>query len=133
MADAARQDYLRKEASILAEKIPELQKPEYSKSFMAKAVTTAQAYGYTPNEVGDVVDHRAFLVLEDARKWREYQAKLGNPSAKEVAVRPLLKAGKAPTKVMSSLKRFQEQAAQKAKASGKVEDVAVTLLQRGRR
>lgn len=43
----------------------------------------AFAYGYTPEDLSGVTDHRVLLILDDARKWREAQAGLSD--AKDAA------------------------------------------------
>lgn len=57
---------------------------------------TAYAYGYTPEDLSGVTDHRVLLILDDARKWREAQS--GISDAKDAARRnrresPTLKPG----------------------------------------
>jgi len=133
LAEQARQEHIRNESLALAKKIPELRDVEKSKVFMSKAADTAKVFGYTPHEVASALDHRVFLVLEAAGKWLDHEASQKKVMDKEVTVKPLLKAGKATKSPASSLKRLQDLARAKAKETGKVEDVAATLLVRGRR
>jgi len=129
----AKQKYLTEQAYALAEKVPDLRDPEKAQAVMGKLSQAAVAYGYTPEEVAMVMDHRALLVLKDAAEMQEIRAArakikepgLRAPEQKKILMRP--KAGQTAT-VQS--KRLETELRNRAMKSGKPEDVAATLLVR---
>lgn len=49
--------------------------PDWNDQLASKINTFGQTtYGFTPDELGQVADHRMVTVLNDARQWREHQA-----------------------------------------------------------
>jgi hypothetical protein len=125
----AQERFVESEAMSLRTKMPELNDPDKAKAIMGKLTTAAEHYGYTPQELAGVMDHRAMLVLRDAARYRDLVAKKAELSGK---VEPA-----APTKTLrtiaaqpaaQSTQRKEQAIINRAKASGKVEDVALTLL-----
>ena len=82
-AVGATRESLVREYQHLQTKVPELRTPEGHKAFFAKAEAAGAHYGLTPQDVHGIQDHRALLVLADAAKWRDLQAK--KPAAVERA------------------------------------------------
>lgn len=74
-AQTARNEALATEYRTLQSKVPELRTPEGHKAFFARAEAAGAHYGLSPQDVQGIQDHRALLVLSDAAKWRELQAK----------------------------------------------------------
>lgn len=130
---AALIEYSKQEAYILGQKDPEFADPVKAPQAMKRLSDGAKEYGYSPQEVYGVTDHRALLVLKDALEMRALRAqqKMGIKEAK-VAPRPLMKPGaKVPTARSQQQKQMDALRA-KAKETGRVEDVAATLIIRGR-
>lgn len=67
----------------LQDKVPEIRTPEGHKAFFAKAEAAGAHYGLSPQDVQGIRDHRALLVLADAGRWRDLQAR--KPAAVERA------------------------------------------------
>jgi hypothetical protein len=82
------------EAERLYEAMPELRKPETYQQFWAKAVETVADYGYTPEDLDQVDDHRTYLVLRDAMAFRDLKRKVAMARTK-VAGRPPVLQGSA--------------------------------------
>ena len=78
-------------------------------------------YGFTPEELGQVVDGRLILLLRDAYMYRK-NSSVARKRAKE-APTTTLKAGTATTKKTRGSQKLK-QARVKAAKSGKVSDVA---------
>lgn len=131
LSSEAQQRYTRDEAEKLMLKMPDLADPKKGKALMGRMVTAAQHYGYTPEEVDAVIDHRAMTVLHDAMLYRELvsrrKATTGEqPSARKVMVKP----SAAKPGMQTQKKRLDAQVLKRARDSGKPEDVAQTLLVR---
>jgi len=70
-----REKHLEGETARLLEIIPEWKDPEAAKAEKAKLVAYAEkTYGFTPEELGNVVDHRPLVLLRKAMLWDAMQA-----------------------------------------------------------
>jgi len=132
--NAALVEYSRNEAYILGQKDAEFADPVKAPQAMKRLSEGATAYNYTPQEVYSVTDHRALLVLKDALRWREYEArqKTATKEAKTVP-RVLMKPGVKKTPGASQYQKQMNALRAKARETGRVEDVAATLIVRGPR
>lgn len=76
-ADAARgfQQYVELEEAKLLDALPDMKEPEKAKVLRGKLIEHAKAYGFTPEELGRVVDHRVVLLLHDAMQFKTTTAK----------------------------------------------------------
>jgi len=135
----AADEYVAKETETLISKMPHMRDPVKAKKQVERFQRTGSAYGYTPEEIGGVADHRAFLVLEDAAKWRAYKAKLekakqdptnaDNPATK--APKTVIRGSQNATAASIAARRKQNEAVRrKAEASGEPDDIAQLLLVR---
>lgn len=126
----AMQRLIQSEAQELASKLPEMKDPKLAAKLKEKFVSVAGEYGYTPQEVGTVVDHRALLVLRDAIKWRDYQANKEKvlKSGKDDAYKKVRMKSTSKSSGQQSSKRLADKLRAKARQTGRVEDVAATLL-----
>ena len=125
--------YLTDQAKELTTKWPEMGSPETARPIMESLTKTASQYGYTQQELESVTDHRALLVLKDAMKYRALQAKKAEAKAKVVPV--VVKTMQRPptsttVRPLAAKPKADIQAMNRARQTGKPEDVAMTLLQR---
>jgi hypothetical protein len=128
-ADAMAQ-LTQQEAHKLVEKLPELKNPKQGKILKERFVSAAAKYGYTPDEIGTVIDHRALLALNDAAKWQDHIKKREKmrTSGKKQGVKDIkLKPGKGSTPATTS-KRLADKLRSKAIRTGHPDDVAATLI-----
>lgn len=79
------------EARKLIEAIPDLADPNKGERVRASLLRAASDYGYSSDEIGQVMDSRALRVLHDAAKWRELQAGKAVVAQKVAAAKPVLK------------------------------------------
>jgi hypothetical protein len=129
LIEQATDAYTTQEARALIKSIPEFADAEKAAPMMQKLANAASAYGYTPQEVGAVMDHRAMLVLRDAMKYQELMNGKQQTVKKTVPSTALLRPNAAKSnKPMSTAKKLQEGLRKKAMATGKVEDVAALLM-----
>ena len=93
-AQTAQREALATEYRTLQSKVPELRTPEGHKAFFAKAEAAGAHYGLSPEDVRGIQDHRALLVLSDAAKWREMQAKVPAAVKRAQAAPPIRAAAR---------------------------------------
>lgn len=68
------QAYQQEQMTLLESKVPEWSTPEArQKSLAEMSPVFSEAYGITPQELGNVVDHRQLLIARDAWQWRKLQ------------------------------------------------------------
>lgn len=116
-------------ATKLFAAIPELKVPEKQKEWAGKAQSTlSKDYGFTDQEIASVTDHRLLLVVNDAMKYRELQAK--KPVVEDkLKNAPPLQAGKRSTPQEQKAK-LNEEAMKRLNRTGRVEDAASIIKQR---
>lgn len=121
----AQQVYLKKEMEQLQKVIPEFSDPNKAKTIRDKLVTNgSNYYGYSAEEIGMVMDHRAIRVLNDAIKYREIMEGK-NKAVKKASKKRVVKAGA--KKVDDSTRKIRQKQMAKFKQSGNIND-AVSLI-----
>jgi uncharacterized phage infection (PIP) family protein YhgE len=118
---------LTQEMEKLTEKIPEFKDPEKAGKFKEDLVRTAnEFYGYAPEDLQGVTDHRALMVLADAMRWRKSQANKSKAEQKASKARPVIKPQ---AKRTADPKRKQvQQSKSKLKKSGSVDDALALMF-----
>jgi uncharacterized phage infection (PIP) family protein YhgE len=118
---------LTQEMEKLTEKIPEFKDPEKAGKFKEDLVKTAnEFYGYAPEDLQGVTDHRALMVLADAMRWRKSQANKSKAEQKASKARPVIKPQ---AKRTADPKRKQvQQSKSKLKKSGSVDDALALMF-----
>jgi hypothetical protein len=121
------QETIRTEYAKLIDAIPEWKDEAKFKAAAQKMQTGSTEYGFTPEEVAGIVDHRMVRVLHDAIRYRELQK--GAPAVtKKVAQAPTtLKPGAKPDQNASSEAARQKQRA-RLKQTGSVDDALALLF-----
>ena len=122
------------EAKLLVEKIPEL-KPTGDKNkdkeaidkFRSDLTSEMTYYGFNPEDLATITDHRAISVLNDAVKWRKLQSNKVNVGKKVENARPVVKAG-VKQRGTEGKAKAERVALDKMKSTGNVDDVARYLL-----
>jgi hypothetical protein len=115
------------EAQRLLEAIPALRDPQKAPEIRDLFLEGARAYGFSDAELGAVTDHRMLVVLADAAKWRRMKAQAGKAPPPKAAVKPMA-AGAASQAKVGAPGRAQAAAMQRARQTGRPEDVALTML-----
>lgn len=90
LQNAQMNDHLNRELESLLNKHPDFRADEAKlKTAIDNTRKTAvEYYGFTPDEVKVIQDHRYVDVLNDARQWREYQANLKAAQTKKAVATP---------------------------------------------
>lgn len=125
---AIQRQQLAQEAERLKAAIPEIADPEKGTRLKQAMAETARKAGYSDEEVAQVFDHRAILILDKARRWDELQASKGKAKKKAQGARPVVKPGARPKTNPDQAAR--EKARQRFTKEKSV-DAAVELLLKG--
>jgi hypothetical protein len=124
---AKTQDQLAQETKALVERIPSLATPEGWRAFKAEATDiSGKAYGFAPEEIEGITDHRYVLALKDAIEYRKLQGKkMEAVRAAKAAPSPVRAAARpAPNR---STQQTQKVLTERARQTGSVEDIAALL------
>jgi hypothetical protein len=115
------------EMTKLLEIMPDLKDPSKGKVMRDQMLSVGTEYGYGPEEISAIVDHRAIRVLEDARKYREIVAGKSKAVAKasqKKRSQPLRAGSK---KAGSSQKELRNKQG-RLKKSGSIDDAVAMIL-----
>lgn len=123
----AKKTYLQHEMQVLQQKIPEFSDAKKASKIKERLVRVGQeAYGYTPEEIGQVMDHRAIQVLHDAMKYRDIMSGTAKAVSKTKKGKPIMKAGA--KKVADSKTKVRKRQQAKLKKSGDISDALGLIL-----
>ncbi len=123
----AKQTYLKQEMQTLQQKIPEFGDSNKASKIKERLVQVGREhYGYTPEEIGQVMDHRAIQVLHDAMKYRDIMSGKAKAVAKTKKARPIVKAGA--KKVNDSATKVRKRQKAKLQKSGSIDDALGLIL-----
>lgn len=120
--------FLEQQAMRLAEWMPEFADPEKRTVFVQEMSSKAKKhYNLTDEQIGTVKTAEEVMILNDALKWRELQAKTGQAQKKAQGARPVVQP--AAKRAASTGKANQAKKAKSAmKRTGSPDDVANWLL-----
>jgi hypothetical protein len=121
------QEQLAEETRALVEKLPALATPEGWRAFKTEATDIGgKAYGFAPEEIEGIKDHRYVLALKDAIEYRKLQGKkMEAVRAAKAASSPVSAAARpAPNR---STQQTQKVLTERARKTGSVEDIAALL------
>lgn len=125
---AQHEQMLQQQVARLKEAVPEFADPETAKKLREALIDTgSREYGYSPEELSQIVDARQIRILHDAHKWRQQQKARAEAKQKTAEAPKVLKAGPKPAPNASKKAKTQQAKARMAK-SGSVDDVANFLL-----
>ena len=123
----AKRTYLKQEMQVLQQKIPDFADSKKAGKIKERLVRVGQeAYGYTPEEIGQVVDHRAIQVLHDAMKYREIMSGTAKAVSKTKKSKPTMKAGT--KKIAASKTKVRKRQQAKLQKSGSINDALGLIL-----
>ena len=125
---SARQAYLMREVETLKTVIPELGNPERAGKFKEQILQAGQAYGYTADEISQVVESRALHVLRDAMKYREIMSGKKKADEKAQSARPKSAPIRAGSKNLVKSNKDALQKKTNLKNSGRIEDALSLML-----
>ena len=124
---AAKQTYLKQEMQTLQQKIPEFADSNKASKIKERLVQVGREhYGYSAEEIGQVMDHRAIQVLNDAMKYRDIMSGKAKAVAKTKKARPIIKAGA--KRVNDSATKVRERQKAKLSKTGDINDALGLIL-----
>ena len=128
LTNRARQAYMEDQKKLLVQVIPEFSDQKAGTALRDQIVRTAtQDYGYDPQELSGVTDHRHVRVLHDAMRYRQMMAeRKGVEESKVSKARPVVKPGSQMKQDPSRQVKKRQMAT--AKKTGRVEDFVDLLF-----
>jgi hypothetical protein len=126
---ASQRAYLAEQHQQLTRVIPAFAKPETAARVKQELISAGTGYyGYAPEELQSVTDHRALLVLHDAAQYRRLMSgKAAAPREASAPRTPTIKAGTR-TSVQGGKRVQSEKAKTQMRRTGSVDDVTRYLL-----
>lgn len=123
----ARNAYLQREMDTLKQVIPDFADPEKAQSLRNNMLSVSQnTYGFDPQEIAAITDHRVLRVLHDAIQYRAAQG--GKEQAIKKAKAKPRRTVKPGAKKTASNQNSQRQARSKLKRSGSIQDAMSLIL-----
>jgi hypothetical protein len=122
------------QAQMLTQKRPEFGDPKTQKAVAQKVLDVAGDYGVSAEELAGIGDHRLFMMALDLSEFRALKEAKNNPTvvtspAAKTGIKRL-RSGVALRKTAARSNAKQQAAlANKARSTGKTDDVAATLYQ----
>lgn len=124
---AAQRAYLTREMETLQALVPEFSEPTKAAETRDRLMVMGQEiYGYQPEEISAVMDHRAIRVLHDAIKYQELMS--GKQAAVTKAKPKAKRTVRAGAKKTRSNKDAERQTRQRLKKSGSIDDALNLIL-----
>lgn len=130
--EQSHREQLLKSQQKLEEAIPEWKDQAKRTELQKKLAKTGEAYGYTPQELSQLVNHRDILVLKDAMAYREMMAAQKSAAEKKVAppttqrvIKPAARSDN--TSPNERVKALQTRARRSGKESDAVNAVLATI------
>jgi len=124
----AKQTYLKREMQELQRVIPEFSDADKAREIKGRLVEIgSKNYGYSAEEIGQVMDHRALKVLHDAMKYQEIIAGKSKAVKKTKKAKKVIKAGAKRTNKPNAGKVRERQKA-KLRGSGSIDDALGLIL-----
>ena len=120
-----RSRYAQEEAQKLYERLPEIADPAKLDAFKGRIKKAGEMFGYTQQELDQVISHRDMLVLDAAAKYMELQDGKEIVRQKSKKARKPIKAGAKKTNRKTSAVRAQRD---KLRQSGSIDDALALIL-----
>lgn len=124
------QEVLAKESESLLSFIPEWKDQEVAQKGKTEIKNFLNGYGFSNDEISQIIDHRHVLLIRDAMKGKKISSKASEAVKQVKKVPKLIKPGAKPSKNAAKADRQAELRNKLRKSGGKVDDVAALLLDR---
>lgn len=122
-----RQAYLAKESEMLQGFYPELFDEETGSDVRQQLVSTAaESYGFTPEELTAVIDHRHVRVLMDAIKFQQLNSDSGKKRVEQKVQKKTVRSSKRKVNAEQGARRKQRE---QLKKSGSIEDAIGLIIE----
>jgi hypothetical protein len=121
-----RQTLMQTEQAKLIEAFPEWREPAVFQAAANEMVSSLSEYGFSPEETGQIMDHRMFKVAQDAIKYRKLQAQKPAVNKKVVQAAKQLKPGARQAKNQQSEQHRKKM--DRLRKSGSLDDAVNAIL-----
>lgn len=128
-------EYSKAAGQVILQEIPELADEKKAPAVLQSLAETAKFYGYTDDEIRTALDPRMFMLVRDAMRYRQMTDKSRERPMTEIMegqktkkVRRLRSGNTLAKNRARHADKKRTAAVDKARASGKPQDVAATLL-----
>ena len=121
----ARMRHAKNEAMKLAEALPEITDPKKLDAFRNRISNVAKKFGYSEEEMNNVISHRDMLVLDAAARYLELKSGEKIVQEKSKKARKPVKAG---AKKISSKSQAARKQRDKLRQSGSIDDALALIL-----
>lgn len=125
--EARLQEYTMNQAQLLTEKLPDIADPDKGEAIKKGIAETGEFYGFTPEELGSVRDHRYILAMHDAMRYRQLVQKKAKATSGKRESLGTVKAG-AKKKATAYTAKQKAKVKNSMQNTGSVDDVAKFLL-----
>ena len=122
-------EYTKQQDELLLKALPQWQDSDTRKAESEKVAKFLSDSGYTPEEIGNIRDHRVILMAVNAMKGKQ-AAESADIASKQVKKAPKLLKPNARQNVNQAKANKVQKLVNRAKATGRTEDVAAALLAR---
>ena len=127
-----REAYLQKQAEAVVEKLPEWKDPQVAtREFEKLSSFLSSTYGFEPQDISRVEDHRTLLLAMDAMKYRQSQEKISKATKRVVNLPKIQKPG-AKMSAQAANRQKQNEKRIRLKQTGNVKDAAAIIYDRMR-
>lgn len=125
-------DFALDQHRLLLDKVPEYRDPKVRQQDRdAIRQFGVDAYGFTSEELDQLVDHRAIMVLRDARSYRQLQAKRGVVEKRVVETQAPLSRNRGPVVPSTSASAIKA-ASERLSRTGRLQDAVALHMARSR-
>jgi hypothetical protein len=120
------QTHMQTQRDALLQARPDLRDSQVAQRFQVEIMDYAnKSYGFTPQDIGSLMDHRVFLVLDKARQFDMLQA-AGTQKAVKVKQQPTMRPGSAKGAQTTAVRKLND-AKKRLRASGDIRDASAAF------
>lgn len=120
------QAFTQQQTQLLAEKLPDIADPQKGEVIKKGLMEVGEYYGWTPQELESVRDHRYILALYDAMRFRKLLQKRGKATSKKQSIAPVKAGAKKTPNVGKAKARKQKQ--DRLRKTGSIDDAVDLIL-----
>ena len=120
------QAFTQQQTKLLAEKLPDIADPQKGEVIKKGLMEVGEHYGWTPQELESVRDHRYILALYDAMRFRKLLQKRGKATSKKQSIAPVKAGAKKTPNVGRAKARKQKQ--DRLRKTGSIDDAVDLIL-----
>lgn len=126
--EARLQEYTANQAQLLTQRLPEIADPKKGEAIKQGIASAGEYYGFTPEELGSVRDHRYILAMHDAMRYRNLVAKKAKATSPKKESIATVKAG-SKKRPLSQSERSRKDAMKRLRQTGDPKDAMPLIFE----